>query len=123
MNIGYGTSSNWYQADVASIDANNRVPGGKTAEVNTQFDGTTGNTLTVPNLASAQYFAKQFLARAATLRQQGSLTAGPQLNTVQIGDRCTVQAPNWGPTPIAFEILETHRKVASESTELVVATL
>ena len=123
VNIGYGASSNYYASNQASIDANNRVPGGKTAEVNTQFDCVAGNTLSVPNLISAQYFAAQFLARAATLRQQGSLTAGPELSTAQIGDRCTIQAPNWGPAPIPFEIIETHRKVQSQSTELVVATI
>jgi len=125
VNIGYGASSNYYAKNQASINANGSGFGAltKKSEVNTPFAAIAGNVLTVPNLASAQYFAAQFLARASTLRQQASLTAGPMLQQVQIGDRCTVMAPNWGNVPLACEVLETHRKIQSQSVELVVATI
>lgn len=133
VNVGYGASSNYYAANQVSIRANSygfgaftpaAGPNGKrSGEVNTQFDGTTGNDLTVPNLTSAQYFAKQFLARASTLRRTAGLVCGPQLLQAHIGDRCTIMAPNWGPAPIACEILETHIELASNSVELLVATI
>ena len=125
VNIGYSTASNLYLKNQASINANGSGFGALTSktEVNTQFDGTTGNTITVPNLVSAQYFATQFLARASTLRQQGQLTAGPSLLGVNIGDRVSILAPNWSPNPLVFEVLETHRKLESQSVDLVVATI
>lgn len=122
VNVGYGASSNLYVRNYASILANNVVPGGRTSEVNTQLDGTAGNAVTVPNLASAQYFADQFLARASVLHRQGSLTCGRELVAAQIGDRCSILAPNWGNAPIVAEIIETHYSIASESVELVVVT-
>ena len=116
VNVGYSTSSNYYQANTASITANG-------IETNTQFDGTTGNTLAVPNLNSAIYYAQQFLSRASTIRRQGSFTAGVELVQAHIGDRITVAAPNWGTSPIVFEIIETHLKLVSNSVEIVCATV
>ncbi len=125
VNIGYGTSSNYYARNYASILANGSGFGILTTpkEVNTQFNGTSGNVLAVPNLLSAQYFATQFLARASNLRRQGSLVCGPELLAAKIGERCTVMAQNWGPAPIVCEIIETHTRLASKSVELVVATI
>ena len=116
VNVGYGASSNYYRQDAISIAANN-------IETNQQFDGTTGNVLAVPDLPSAVYYAQQFLSRASTLKRQGSFTGGIELIQVHIGDRITVAAPNWGTNPIVFEVIETHLKLASNSVEIVCATI
>lgn len=116
VNVGYGASSSYYLQNAASIHANG-------IETNTQFDGTTGNVLAVPDLTSATYYAAQFLARASTLRRQGSFTAGVELVQAHIGDRITVTAPNWSTSPIVLEIIETRLKLASNSVEIVCATV
>lgn len=125
VNIGYGASSNYYAVNQASVNANGSAFGTltKKTDVDQQFDGTTGNTLMVPNLTSAKYFAVQFLARASKIRQQADITAGPQLQQANIGDRVTVLAPNWSTSPIAFEIIEAHRQLQSQSVRLVLATI
>ena len=123
VNVGYGTDSNLYLKNQSSILANSTVPGGRTSEVNQQFDGVIGNTLMVPNLVSANYFGAQFLARASVIKRQGTLTAGPALLQAKIGDRCTITAPNWCSAPIAFEIIQTNLDLKSESISLTVATI
>ena len=116
VTIQYGSSSSLYLSNFNSIKTNG-------IETNTQFATKTGSTLAVPDLVSATYFGNLFLARASKLRQQGTFTAGPELVQAHIGDRITVNAPNWGSSPIAFEIIETHLTIASNSVEIVCATI
>lgn len=116
VHIGYGASSDYYASNPSSIQ-NNKL------ETNTQFSSTTQNDLYCPDLVSATYYAGLFLARASTLRRQGKFTAGPKLMQCHIGDRVTVNAPNWGSGPIAYEILETHLGITGNSVDLTVATI
>ena len=116
VHIGYGASSDYYASDTSSIRANK-------LETNTQFSTTTNNELYCPDLISAKYYGGLFLSRASTLRQQGKFTAGPELMQVHIGDRVTVNAPNWGSTPLVCEVLETHLDITGNSVDLTVATI
>ncbi len=116
VTITYGASLVTTLIDQASIKAN-RI------EANTSFTAATGSSLAVPDITSAMYFGQLFLARAATLKRVGRFTAGPELVQVHIGDRITVSDPAWGSSIVAFEIIESHLTVASNSVELVCATI
>ncbi len=116
VTILYGSSSTLNLSNAASIKANG-------INTNTQFQAQTSTVLAMPDLASATYFGNLFLDRASTLRKVGHFTAGPEMVGAHIGDRITVLAPNWGTSAIAFEIIETHLTVASNSVEIVCATI
>ena len=116
VNIDYGASSTLYLANQASIRLNG-------IETNTPFSTKNGSTLSVPDITSATYFGGLFLDRASTLRKVGTFTGGPQMVEAHIGDRITVAASNWSTSPVAFEIIETHLTVASNSVEIVCATI
>ena len=117
VNMGYGTSGNYYYVNPLSVKENGGL------ETNNQFATVAGNTVSVPNLASAVYFGQLYVRRVSTIRRQGSLVCSAELTAAKIGDRCTALAPNWGQKPIAFEIIETHSRVKSDSVELVVASI
>ncbi len=116
VTVNYSTASTVTLQNTQSIHDNGIT-------VNTQFNAITTQALSVPDLASANYFGQLFLDRASTLRQQGSFTAGPALQDLHIGDRITVAAPNWGTDPIAFEVIETHLTIETNSMEVVCATI
>ncbi len=114
--VTYGASLTHVQKDPASIRLNG-------IEVPRSFEAATGGELSVPDLQSAIYFAGLFLARSSTLKQEGTLTVGPELADAHIGDRVTVAAPAWSTDPIAMEIIETHHAVGSDSLEISCVTI
>lgn len=116
VTILYATDSELTLTNPQSIRANGITP-------NTEFNAVTAQPLSVPDLVSANYFGDLFLSRSSTLRQQGSFTAGPTLNELHIGDRITVDAPNWGSAPIAFEVIETHLEIEGNNLRVVCATI
>ena len=117
VTVLYGASSSVTLSDPDAIKANGGLA------VLTTFATSTNLNLYLSDVASARYFGNLFLTRAANLKQIGKFRAGVKLLDAHIGDRITVQADNWSTSPIAFEIIEVRRAIASDSVELVCATL
>jgi hypothetical protein len=111
VTITYGANLTYTLTNPVSIQANGIT-------TSTAFSAANGSAVDVPNAVSAAYFASQFLKRASNLRRMGTLTGGPGLTGVHIGDRVTVAAPNWSSSPIPFEVIETHLQIQSNSIQL-----
>jgi hypothetical protein len=88
-----------------------------------QFSTANGNQVAVPDANSALFFATTFLQRAAPLRDVITLDGGPELQSVNIGDRHPITAPRWGWNGAPFEVIETHQHINENGVSLTLASL
>ncbi len=87
------------------------------------FSAAVGADLAVPDIVSAQFFCQIYLDRASTLKGVLDVDAGPEMESVLLGDRFPVTCPNLGMTAVAMEVIETHRKIQAEGIGLKLVTI
>jgi hypothetical protein len=116
VNVRYDVNGDFFAQDYQAIRRNG-------IERNFQFNTATGQPLSVPDLRSAEFFALNFLRRAAPLRDVVTLTGGAELQGIRIGDRHPLTAPKWGWTEAPFEVIETHQALGSGEVSLKLVSL
>ena len=119
--VKYGAASVYTATD--SVSANmytKKIPKPKAFDTAVS----TGTPIQVPDAASAQWFASNYIARAAMLRDEIDVEVGiDQWPNVTIGDKFAVTAPHWALSADPFEVIETHRDLSSTTIELKLASL
>jgi hypothetical protein len=116
VTIKYGAASELTVTDPESIIRNRGTFGYK-------FDTQTGGEISVADEASARFFANLFLARASTLRYTLTIKGDSRLGTPALGHRHAITDTQLGIADRAFEVIEIHRAINSDSVELLLATI
>lgn len=116
VTVLYGVSSSYTVTDPVSIGLTG-------IERNVPFSTQNGAQLSVPDLASAKFFAGQVLQRSSAVPTVISINMGKSFMGVKIGDRFPITVADWGFNRKAFELIETHASMVEEGSELVLRSL
>lgn len=116
VTIKYGAASSYQASDAKSIHDNKVTR-------NAVFNTTTSERLSVPDLASATFFAERFLLRNKNRVNICELQLGEENKKTQPGDRHPLTIPFYGLNESPYEVIQTKRTINSDSVDIVAFSL
>ncbi len=89
----------------------------------TGLDANTGQSVAIPDLASADFFGSQLLARTSYRRRKLIVELGPEFDGIEVGHRHPVTLANLGLDEEPFEAVEVRKSLTTDDIGVVFVSL